>query len=186
MRLQALAAPLVLLALGTATAPAQQFEGIVTMKTVNLTSDIVAEHTGEEELSDRGREKLFAMTIEQLMQIAGSNNVSVMQVKGGRMRTAPMEMPGVGSAYMLLDAAQGLMRTVAPARRGYYEVSLRNLATSSPDEIEEMQITPLGKTQTINGLRCTGYRVTQGDVLSHVWTTEDPALRSMVTNQLRL
>lgn len=41
-----------------------------------------------------------------------------MQVKAGRMRSAPFEMPGLGSAYMLLDASGGMMRTVAPSRRG--------------------------------------------------------------------
>jgi hypothetical protein len=166
-------------------ASAQQFEGIVTTKSVNLTSDIVADQTGEEEISDRGREKLFAMTFDQLVAISGSAHPNVMQVKGSRMRTAPFDMPGFGAAYMLFDAAAGMMRTVAPARRGYYEVSLRNVSSDAADE-EESRVEPLGRTQVINGLRCTGYRVTQGGQIMRVWTSDDAAAKQVFTNQLRM
>ena len=180
------AAPLVLLALvAVAPAPAQQFEGVVTIRSVNLTSDIVADQTGEEEISDRGREKLFGMTLDQLTAISGSAHPNVMHVKGSRMRTASFDMPGLGSAYMLLDAAAGMMRTVAPAKRGYYEASLRDVSGAA-DEGEESHVEPLGRTQVISGLRCTGYRVTQGDQIMRVWTTDDAAAKSVLTNQLRL
>ena len=178
----------VLFALGTAgPAPAQQFEGVVTIRTVRLTADIVSDQTGEEELSDRGREKLFALSLEQLVQISGSAHANVMQVKGGRTRTGSVEMPGLGAAYMLMDPARGMMRTVAPARRGYYEMSMRERpGAASQEEPEEAEITPLGRTQVINGMRCTGYRMIQGDQVTRVWTTGDAAAREMVTNQLRM
>ena len=168
-----------------APAFAQQFEGLVTIKTVNLTSDIVADQTGEEEITDRGREKLFAMSFDQLVAVSGSAHPNVMQVKGSRMRTASFDMPGFGSAYMLFDAAAGMMRTVAPAKRGYYEVSMRDVSGDAGDE-EESHVEPLGRTQVISGLRCTGYRVTQGDQIMRVWTTDDAAAKSVLTNQLRL
>ena len=183
MRLSSLVATVVLL--GPGTAAAQQFEGVVTIKTVNLTSDIVADQTGEEEISDRGRDKLFAMTMDQIMALSGSAHTNVMHVKGSRMRTATFDMPGFGSAYMLFDAAAGMMRTVAPAKRGYYEASLRDVSGAA-DEEEASHVEPLGRTQVINGLRCTGYRVTQGDQVMRVWTTDDAAAKSVLTNQLRM
>jgi len=186
MNRSGIAASLVLFALvSAAPASAQQFEGVVTMKTVNLSSDIVADQTGEEEISDRGREKLFAMTYDQLVALSGSAHPNVMQVKGSRIRTASFDMPGFGAAYMLFDAAAGMMRTVAPARRGYYEVSMRDVAGDASDE-EESHVEPLGRTQVINGLRCTGYRVTQGDQVMRVWTTDDAAAKQVFTNQLRM
>ena len=183
-----LAAPFALVALLIATpAPAQQFEGVVTMKSVNLTSDIVAEQTGEEEVTDRGREKLFAMTFDQLVAITGSANPTVMQVKGRHMRTGSFDMPGLGSAYMLLDVASGMMRTVAPGRRGYFEASVRPAPGAGQDETNpEIQVVPLGRTQVINGMRCTGYKVTEGDQISHVWTTEDPDAKQLFTDQLSM
>ena len=186
MNRSAIAASLVLFALvSAAPASAQQFEGVVTMKTVNLSSDIVADQTGEEEISDRGREKLFAMTYDQLVALSGSAHPNVMQVKGSRIRTASFDMPGFGAAYMLFDAAAGMMRTVAPAKRGYYETSLRDVSGAA-DEEEASHVEPLGRTQVINGLRCTGYRVTQGDQVMRVWTTDDAAARQVFTNHLRL
>jgi hypothetical protein len=158
----------------------QQFEGVVTMRTIVLTSEQVAEQSGDQE-------KLFGLSVEQLVQLGAADAANVMQVKAGRMRTASFEMPGLGSAYMVLDAAAGLMRTVSPSRRGYYEVSLRGPhGPPTPAEDEEMTIEPIGQTRVINGLRCTGYRVTQGDQVSRAWTTDDPVLKGLMLDQLRL
>lgn len=183
MRLRSIATTLALLGPGLA---AQQVEGVLTIKTVNLAADIVADQTGEEEISDAGREKLFAMSLDQLAAVAGAAHTNVMHVKGGRMRSASFEMPGLGAAYMLLDPAGGMMRTVAPARRGYFEASLRDHGDGGGDDVEPAHVEPLGRTQVINGLRCTGYRVTQGDQIMRVWTTDDAALKALAINQLRL
>jgi hypothetical protein len=175
---------LALLVLATA-APTQQFEGVVTIRTIHLTSDIVTEQIGEA-ADERARDKLFAMSLEQVAQVGGPADANVMQFKGGHMRSATFEMPGMGPAYMLLDVTGATMRTVAPSKRGYYESSLRGSTPSAAEEQEPIAITPLGRTQVINGTPCTGYRVTQGDQLSHVWTTDDPAFRQLVTGWLNM
>lgn len=187
MKLLRLALPLLVLPMLAGSSPAQQFEGIVTIRTAHLTSDLVTEQIGEN-ADERARDKIYAMTLEQVAQLGGPADVNVMQFKGGRMRSAPFEMPGLGSAYMLLDVAGGMMRTVSPSRRGYYEVSLRGLPVPSAQEDGEapMRIEPLGRTQVINGLRCTGYRVTQGDQVSHVWTTDDTSMRELMTGWLKM
>jgi hypothetical protein len=174
---------LALLVLATA-APTQQFEGVVTIRSAHLTSDIVAEQIGEEP-SEAAREKLFAMSLEQVLRVSGPADANVMQFKGGRMRSANFEMPGMGATYMLIDLNSAVMRTVAPAKRGYYESSLRSTSTGEEEE-QPLEITPLGRTQLISGVRCTGYRVTQGDQVSHVWTTDDPAFRQLVTGWFNL
>jgi len=167
-------------------APAQQFEGVVTIRTAHLSSDLVSEQIGEDP-DERAREKLFALTLAQVTQIGGPADENVMQFKAGSMRSAPFEMPGMGSAYMLLDLTGKMLRTVAPKRRGYYEASLGGPGTpSGQEEQEEMKVEPLGRTQVINGTRCTGYRVTQGDQVSHVWTTTDPSYRQLMTAWLNI
>ena len=129
MRLVGVAAALALL--GPGTAAAQQFEGVVTIRTAHLTSDLVTEQIGEDP-DERTREKLYALSLDQVAQIGGPADVNVMQFKGGRMRSAAFEMPGMGSTYMLLDLTAATLRTVAPSRRGYYETSLRSPSTPSP------------------------------------------------------
>jgi len=188
MRMHRFALPGTLLALvlpAPARVLAQQFEGTVTIRTVHLTSDLVAEQIGEE-AHERAREKIYALTLEQLGQLGGPADANVMQFKGGRMRSATFEMPGMGSAYMLLDLTGAMMRTVAPSKRGYYETSLRGSTSSTAEEQEPIKVEPLGRSQVINGTPCTGYRVTQGETVSHVWTTADPAFRQLVTGWLNM
>lgn len=187
MRLARTAAAIALSVFGTAgTASAQQFEGVVTIRTIRLSSDVVTEQIGEEP-DERAREKLFALTADQLTQLGGAADANVMHYKAGRMRSATFEMPGMGSTYILLDVNGGLMQTVAPSRRGYFEASLRGTATpSAGEQAEAIRIEALGKSQVVNGLRCTGYRVTQGDQVSHVWTTDDAALRELVTGWINM
>jgi hypothetical protein len=104
-------APLTLLVLAMAApAAAQQFEGIVTIRSAHLGADLVAEQIGED--ADEGaREKLFAMSLDQVAQVGGPADVNSLQFKGGRMRSAPFEMPGLGAGYMLFDLTSGMMRT---------------------------------------------------------------------------
>jgi hypothetical protein len=165
---------------------AQQFEGVVTIRTAQLSSDLVTEQIGEN-ADEQAREKLYALSLDQVTQLGGPADENVMQFKAGRMRSAPFEMPGLGSAYMLLDLTGAMLRTVAPGRRGYYEIPLRT-PTTPVDQQEQnaMTIEPLGRTQVINGVRCTGYRVTEGDQVSHVWTTTDPSYRQLMTAWLRM
>lgn len=187
MRLVRTAAALALSVVGTTrTTAAQQFEGVVTIRTIRLSSDIVSEQIGAEP-DERAREKLFTLTADQLTQLGGAADENVMHYKAGRMRSAAFEMPGMGSTYMLLDLTAGVMQTVAPSRRGYYEMSLRGAtAPSAGDQAAAIKIEPLGRTQVINGLPCTGYRVTEGEQVSHVWTTDDAALRQLVTSWLKM
>jgi hypothetical protein len=165
--------------------PAQQFEGAVTIRTAQLSSDLVTEQIGEDP-DERAREKLFALSLDQVVQLGGPADVNVMQFKAGRMRSAAFEMPGMGPSYMLLDLTAGVLRTVAPSRHGYYEASLRSPTTPAEREQEDMKIEPLGRSQVINGLRCTGYRVTEGDQVSRVWTTTDPSYRQLMAAWLRI
>ena len=187
MRMHRFALPGTLLALvlpAPALVAAQQFEGTVTIRTAHLTSDVVSEQIGDG-ADERAREKIYALSLQQVAQLGGAADANVMQFKGGRMRSANFEMPGMGSAYMVLDLTGSMMRTVAPSKRGYYETSLRG-STPSTEEQEPIQVEPLGRTQVINGTPCTGYRVTQGETVSHIWTTADPAWRQLVTGWLNM
>jgi hypothetical protein len=167
-------------------ARAQQFEGVVTIRTAHLTSDLVAEQIGED-ATEQARAKLYAMTLEQVVQLGGPADANVMQFKAGRMRSAMFEYPGMDSAYMLIDVGTAMMRIVSPSKRSYYEMSLRGTPTpGAAEEALQRKIEPLGRTQMIGGTQCTGYRVTEGDAVSHVWTTNDPTFRELVMDWLRM
>ncbi len=164
---------------------AQQFEGVVTTKTLRLSSDIVTEQAGEDQ--DKAREKLSALTIDQLVRLGAEVDSQQMQVKGTRMRSAVGDMPGMGAGYMLMDVGTGMIQIVMPAQRSYTEASLRDKAPpEQEEESDQPEIEPLGRTQVIGGLRCTGYRVTEADGVSIVWTTTDPAFRNMFQTQMRI
>ena len=187
MRLPRLVPALLVLPFAAAPARGQRFEGVVTIRTAHLTSDLVAEQVGEN-ADERAREKLYAMTLEQVVQLGGPADANVLQFKAGRMRSAPFEYPGMDTAYMLIDVATGIMQIVSARRRSYYELSLRGTPTptDAPEEAEERRIEPLGRTKVIDGLQCTGYRVTESDMVSHVWTTSDPVFRELVMSWLKM
>lgn len=168
-------------------ARAQQFEGVVTIRTAHLTSDLVSEQVGED-VDEQARAKLYAMTLEQVVQLGGPADVNQMQFKAGRMRSAMFEYPGLDSAYMLIDVGTAMMRIVSPGRRSYYEMSLRGAPTpgGAAEEAAQRKIEPLGRTQVIGGLQCTGYRITEEGTVSHVWTTSDPVFRELVMGWLRM
>ncbi|MGH7645754.1 MAG: DUF4412 domain-containing protein, partial [Gemmatimonadales bacterium] len=174
---------LTLVPLHAAAATAQQFEGVFTTKTLRLSSEIVPAQAGDDQ--DKARETLSALTVEQLIRLGAEVDSQQMQVKGTRLRGAAGDLPGGG--YVLMDAATGLMQIVMPAQRSYTEVSLRDGPRPAQEEdADEPTVEPLGRTQVIGGLRCTGYRVTDGDEVSLAWTTSDPAFRDLFQTQMRM
>ncbi|MGH7568265.1 MAG: DUF4412 domain-containing protein [Gemmatimonadales bacterium] len=164
-------------------APAQRFEGTLTTKRASISAEAVAEHAGED------RDKIFALTLERLVELGASLEQSTTLVKGSRFRTDVGEMPGGGRAYMILNAETSVMQSVMPGQRAYYEVNLARLPIpEAPEEAEkDLKVEPLGKTQTINGLRCTAYRVTGGDgeAVSIIWATQDADFRSLFESQMK-
>jgi hypothetical protein len=170
------------LSLAASAAVGQGFEGIYTTRKVTLRADAVEEQVGEQ------RDKIFALSIDRLMQLGASVDTTVMWIKGARFRGQTMEMPGTASAYMLINTATQVLTMVIPAQRSYYEVSLAGAAEGAEDAADEPEPTvqPLGRTQVIGGLRCTGYRVAdeEGSV-SLVWTTNDRNFRQVFETQMR-
>ncbi len=167
---------LCLLALAT-----QGFEGTYSTRKVTLPAEAVEQHVGGQ------RDKIFEVSIERLMQLGASVDSTVMWIKGPKFRGQTMEI-GVGaSAYTIFNTATQVMTMVMPAERSYYEVSLAGAAEGAENAEQEPEPTvqPLGRTQTIGGLKCTGYRVTQEGTVSLVWTTNDRNFRQLFEAQMR-
>jgi hypothetical protein len=169
------------LGLATTAAAAQGFEGTYTTRKVALRAEAVEERVGQQ------RERIFDLSIERLMQLGASVDSTVIWIKGARFRGQTMEMGGAASAYMIVNTATQVMTMVMPAQRSYYEVSLAGIAEGAEDAAEDPEPTvqPLGRTQVIGGLRCTGYRVTQEGTVSLVWTTNDRNFRQVFEAQMR-
>ena len=153
---------------------AQGFEGTYTTRKVTLRVEAVPEG-------------VFDLSIDRLMQLGASVDTSVMWIKGPRFRGPTMEMGGGSPAYMIINATTQVMTMVIPGQRSYYEISLAGAAEGVKNEPEEPEPTvqPLGRTQVIGGLRCTGYRVTQDGNASVVWTTTDRDFRQVFETQMR-
>jgi Domain of unknown function (DUF4412) len=153
---------------------AQGFEGTYTTRKVTLRAEAVPEG-------------VFDLSIDRLMQLGASVDSTVMWIKGARFRGQTMEMPGTASAYMIFNTATQVMTMVIPGQRSYYEVSLAGAAEGAETEAEEPEPTvqPLGRTQVIGGLKCTGYRVTEEGNVSLVWTTSDRNFRQVFEAQMR-
>lgn len=160
--------------IGVLSLVAQGFEGTYTTRKVTLRAEAVPD-------------KVFDLSIDRLMQLGASVDSSVMWMKGARFRGQAMEMGGGASAYMIFNTATQVMTMVIPAQRSYYEVSLAGAAEGAKDAEEEPEPTvqPLGRTQVIGGLKCTGYRVTQEGNVSLVWTTTDRNFRQVFEAQMR-
>jgi uncharacterized protein DUF4412 len=169
------------LSLVATAAAAQGFEGTYTTRKVTLRAEAVEEQFGEQ------RERVFGLTIDRLIQLGASVDSTVMWIKGTRFRSQTMELGGAASAYMIFNTATQMMTMVVPAQRSYYEVSLKGIAEGAEDQAEEPEPTvqPLGRTQVIGGLRCTGYRVTQEGNVSLVWTTNEGNFRQVFEAQMR-
>jgi len=171
---------LALIALYATAAPAQQFEGVFMTKTLRLSSDVVTEQAGDD--AARALDKLSTLASDQLLRLGAEVDSQQTQVKGGRMRSAMGDMPGMGGGYVVIDVGTGMMRLVNPAQRSYSEFSIRGTGQSRPGEgedEEELKVEPLGRTQVIGTLRCTGYRVTEGEDVSIAWMTSDPAFKQL-------
>lgn len=160
--------------IGVLSLVAQGFEGTYTTRKVTLRAEAVPD-------------KVFDLSVDRLMQLGASVDSSVMWMKGARFRGQAMEMGGGASAYMIFNTGTQVMTMVIPAQRSYYEVSLAGAAEGAKDAEEEPEPTvqPLGRTQVIGGLKCTGYRVTQEGNVSLVWTTTDRNFRQVFEAQMR-
>lgn len=152
----------------------QGFEGTYTTRKITLRADAVPEG-------------VFDLSIDRLMQLGASADSTVMWIKGARFRGQAMDMGGGAAAYMIFNTATQVMTMVIPTQRSYYEVSLAGAAEGAKDAAAEPEPTvqPLGRTQTIGGLKCTGYRVTQEGNASIVWTTTDRNFRQVFEAQMR-
>jgi uncharacterized protein DUF4412 len=156
------------------TLAVQGFEGTYTTRRVTLRAEAVPEG-------------VFDLSVDRLMQLGASVDSTVMWIKGPRFRGQAMDMGGGAAAYMIFNTATQRMTMVIPTQRSYYEVSLAGAAEGAKDAEEEPEPTvqPLGRTQTIGGLKCTGYRVTQDGNVSLVWTTTDRNFRLVFEAQMR-
>jgi hypothetical protein len=170
---------LALIVLHAGAAPAQQFEGVFMTKTLRLSSDVVTAQAGDD--AARALDKMSTLTSDQLLRLGAEVDSQQTQVKGGRMRSAMGDMPGMGGGYIVIDVGTGMMRMVMPAQRSYTEISLRGAGRppQGEEDEEELKVEPLGRTQVIGNLRCTGYRITEGDDVSIAWMTSDPAFKQL-------
>ncbi len=159
--------------------PAQDFEGQVRTRSIHVEVDVLAERIGS-----RDPKKLFDVSIEGIL---GMPTVEVEEtvhfVKGSRFRSQPAGVEN--GPYSIADLEAGIFRSVQPSEKLYVEWTAEDLEASMEEmmagmpevperdegDAEEASIRPLGVTRAINGVRCTGYEVRDGEQLTWAWVT---------------
>ncbi len=107
-------------------------------------------------------------------------------VKGPKMRMDGASGAMGAGAYMLMDAAAGMVYQVVPAQKQIMTISMAEAPLVAKKMAEQMGITPpanpaaptttdLG-VKDIGGVQAHGYRVTTADGVGNVWV--DPAMKN--------
>lgn len=95
-------------------------------------------------------------------------------MSGQKLKMA-METP-MGKMETIVDAEAGMIYTLMGAQKSYLEMSLDQvvkMAAQQSAAIGEIKVEKTGKNETINGWKCTEYRVTSPAMEMSVWATKD-------------
>lgn len=203
----------VVLALCLAAAPlaAQQFEGVVKVRTVTLSEGAVWTLLGDEgdpesppdseqaEAAWRRRqaERVFAIGVDRAVTMIRSGELedataveNTMYIKGGKIRgeQGADESP---ITYSILDAETGSFMLVSDPQRAYWRWGAapaaggaRGPAGAARPTGPRRAVRDLAATATIHGRQCRGYEVVDdaGDVIRGWVSTEHPGLRSALSS----
>lgn len=77
------------------------------------------------------------------------------------------------------------MATLPPEQRQQMEAMMKNMKGMSPVSTEKPDVTPLGKTQTINGMQTQGYVVHTANEAIEGWVSQDPPELATIIKSLQ-
>jgi len=179
-----------------AGARAEAFEGVLKWRTLRVDTAALAKVAGD--AGDPA--KVFAVPLDVLMQMHGEAKVTeaTLYVKGSKMRS---EVAGAPS-YILMDMEAGTTEVVQGAKKQVVEISRQDVAAleargrairrgrrtksgesggdADPAPASAVRFAPLGRSETINGFRASGFEGRSGDETVRGWTMEDrPELKQL-------
>jgi hypothetical protein len=168
-------------------AHAQDFEGIVRMRLIDVDVDRA------EDLKDIRVSALLALPTEYLLQLksrdgapAVSASLRTYLIKGRRIRLETDQ--GDESAFTLINLDDATIRMVSPEDETYSEISIPELTRPLFPmlQIGGYMVRPLNQTRNVNGLEATGYEAVAEDNTVRAWLTQKyPALTRLLEDLAR-
>ncbi len=174
MRRQIIVALLGTLIVAAPRVAAAQFEGVIKQRSISVNL---------EALDERGFDvtNLLDVSIERLMALRGelvaTGDMTVTEqeiyIKGSQFRSDATD--DEGPAWATVDLGQGVMRLVRPDQRMYIEMTQDDFqqlaAYTGGGSGEQPDVSQVGGSRTINGLRSTAYDVTTYEGTTRVWVS---------------
>jgi hypothetical protein len=175
---------LILIALGSVGATAQDFEGTVTIQRITAGEAAVREALGSSSDEEIEPEALFAVPLERLADLAGRTDQDmaierfIYSIKGTTIRVDEVG-EGAEESYALMDYGTGTLRLVQPLENIYIEwgkddlEAMRSMLPAPEEEKAgaDATVRSLGKKMEINGMACEAYRIEWDGVVAQAWTT---------------
>lgn len=168
-----------LLATLSVTAPqmaAAQFEGVIKQRTISVNLTALAERGFDiSNLLDVPVERLLALRGE--LEARGDMTVTEEEIyiKGNYVRSAFTD--DEGPAWASIDLAQGVIRLVRPDQRMYIEMTqddMKQMAANMGGGLGEQpqpDVSSVGGSKTISGLRSHAYDVTTTEGTRRIWVS---------------
>ncbi len=161
------------------TAPqmaAAQFEGIIKQRTISVNLVALAERGFDiSNLLDVSVERLLALRGELEAQGDMTVTEDEIYIKGSHVRSNFTD--DEGPAWASIDLAQGVMRLVRPDQRMYIEMTqddMKQMAANmgaGPGEQPQPDVSSVGGSKTISGLRSHAYDVTTTEGTRRIWVS---------------
>lgn len=165
---------LTLLFLAPPNSAAQEFEGIVRIRLIDVDVDKA------ESLRNIETSALLELSQDTLLQLKNRNGTPAVStslrtylIKGRRIRLEADE--GDESTFTLIDLDDETIRFVSPQTETYYEISIPELTRPLFPLLRTggYMVRPLNQTRKINGMETTGYEAVADDNVVRAWLTQE-------------
>ena len=157
-------------------AAAAQFEGVIKQRTISVNLAALAERGFDiSNLLDVSVERLLALRGELEAQGDMTVTEDEIYIKGNYVRSAFTD--DEGPAWATIDLAQGVIRLVRPDQRMYIEMTqddMKQMAANmggGPGEQPQPDVSSVGGSKTISGLRSHAYDVTTTGGTRRIWVS---------------
>jgi hypothetical protein len=156
-----------------AVAQAQEFEGIVRIRLIDVDVDRA------EELKNIDVSALLALPTEYLLQLKARNGAPAVStslrtylIKDRKIRLEADQ--GDESSYTLINLEEGTIRLVSPESETFYEISIPELTRPLFPmlQVGGYMVRPLNQTRMVNGVEATGYEAVAEDNRVRAWLTQ--------------
>ena len=182
LRLVSILVALVLVLPAVPQVRAQEFEGVVRIRLIDVDVDRA------EELKNVDVPALLALPLDYLLQLKGrdgrpavSTSLRTYLIKERKIRLEADQ--GDESSFTLIDLDEKTIKIVSPQDETYYEISIPELTRPLFPmlQVGGYTVKPLNQTRMVNGVEATGYEAVADDNRVRAWLTQQyPSLTKLL------